>query len=143
MVIEPARAHNSALSNFGTVADDVTDAEAAQADYAMPWSDEPVRVVAYGPTWPARFEAERSVLEAAIGDWVVAGIHHVGSTAVPGLAAKPIIDILVGARGLASSRGCSDQLAKIGYLYAPYRLTRCIGPESPHRLAEPIIAPLM
>jgi GrpB-like predicted nucleotidyltransferase (UPF0157 family) len=70
------------------VADDATDPQASQADYAVRWSDEPVRVVAYDPTWPARFEAERGVLEAAIGDWVVAGIHHVGSTAVPGLAAQ-------------------------------------------------------
>jgi GrpB-like predicted nucleotidyltransferase (UPF0157 family) len=102
-------------------ADEETDAEASQADHAMRWSDEPVRVVAYDPTWPARFEAERSVLEAAIGDWVVAGIHHVGSTAVPGLAAKPVIDILVGVHDLASSRECFEPLAKIGYLYAPYR----------------------
>jgi GrpB-like predicted nucleotidyltransferase (UPF0157 family) len=80
-----------------------------------------MRVVAYDPTWPARFEAERGVLEEAIGDWVVAGIHHVGSTAVPGLAARPVIDIVVGVCELASSRGCFEPLAKIGSLYAPYR----------------------
>jgi GrpB-like predicted nucleotidyltransferase (UPF0157 family) len=113
--------HNCARSNFGTVPDDATAPQASQADYAVRWSDEPVRVVAYDPTWPARFEAERRLLEAAIGDWVVGGIHHVGSTAVPGLAAKPVIDILVGVRDLASSRGCFEPLAKIGYLYAPYR----------------------
>jgi GrpB-like predicted nucleotidyltransferase (UPF0157 family) len=101
--------------------DDATDPQASQADSAARWSDEPVRVVAYDPSWPARFEAERRVLAAAIGDWAVAGIHHVGSTAVPGLAAKPVIDILVGVRDLASSRGCFEPLATIGYLYAPYR----------------------
>jgi len=60
------------------------------------------------------------VLAGAIGDWVVGGIHHVGSTAVPGLEAKPIIDILVGVRDLDEARACFEPLAEIGYLYAPY-----------------------
>jgi GrpB-like predicted nucleotidyltransferase (UPF0157 family) len=85
------------------------------------WSDEPVSVVPYDPSWPGRFEEERKGLEAAIGEWVVGGIHHVGSTAVPGLAAKPIIDILVGVQDLTSSRACFDSLARLGYLYSPYR----------------------
>ena len=63
-------------------------------------ADEPVRLVASDPDWPARFESERALLEAAIGEWAVGGIHHVGSTAVPGLEAKPIIDILVGVSDL-------------------------------------------
>jgi GrpB-like predicted nucleotidyltransferase (UPF0157 family) len=45
----------------------------------------------------------------------------VGATSVPGLQAKPIIDILIGVRGLSESRACFDQLAALGYLYAPYR----------------------
>jgi hypothetical protein len=53
-------------------------------------SDEPIRIVTYDPAWPARFEEERRKLEETIGPWIVDGIHHVGSTAVPGLAAKPI-----------------------------------------------------
>ena len=81
----------------------------------------PVSIVAYDPRWPARFAEERTRLEAAIGGWVVGGIHHVGSTAVPGLAAKPIVDILVGVRDLGSSRGCFEPLARLGYRYAPYR----------------------
>jgi GrpB-like predicted nucleotidyltransferase (UPF0157 family) len=51
----------------------------------------------------------------------VGGIHHVGSTAVTGLAAKPVIDILAGVRDLESSRACFDVLARIGYVYAPHR----------------------
>jgi GrpB-like predicted nucleotidyltransferase (UPF0157 family) len=73
------------------------------------------------PSWAARFEDERTHLKAAIGHWVVGGIHHVGSTAVPGLAAKPIVDILAGVRDLASSRACFEPLARLGYMYAPYR----------------------
>ncbi len=82
--------------------------------------DEPIRLSPYDPAWPARFEQERAALQEAIGEWAVGGIHHVGSTAVPGLEAKPIIDILVGVRNLDGSRACFDPLARLGYLYAPY-----------------------
>lgn len=84
-------------------------------------NDEQVRIAPYDPTWPGRFEQERAALAGAIGDWVVGGIHHVGSTSVPGLAAKPVIDILVGVEDLAESRACFDRLGRLGYLYAPYR----------------------
>lgn len=53
---------------------------------------EPVEIVAYDPAWPARFEVMRARLAQALGATAVR-IDHVGSTAVPGLAAKPIIDI--------------------------------------------------
>src|SRR5690606_35914162 len=66
-------------------------------------SDEPIRLSAYDHAWPRRFEEERVALAEAIGNWIVGGVHHVGSTAVPGLQAKPIIDILVGARDLEAS----------------------------------------
>jgi GrpB-like predicted nucleotidyltransferase (UPF0157 family)/GNAT superfamily N-acetyltransferase len=83
--------------------------------------DEPVRISPYDPRWPALFEAEQAALEAAIGGWAVGGIHHVGSTAVRGLDAKPIVDILVGIGNLESSRACFEPLAELEYLYAPYR----------------------
>jgi GrpB-like predicted nucleotidyltransferase (UPF0157 family) len=83
--------------------------------------DEPIRVVAYDPEWPARFERERALLELAIGPWIVGGVHHVGSTAVPGLAAKPIVDILVGVDDLATSRACFEPLAALEYVHWPYR----------------------
>lgn len=59
-------------------------------------------------------------MEDAIGEWIVGGIHHIGSTAVPGLEAKPIIDILAGVRGLGDSRGCFEPLARLAYMHAPY-----------------------
>ncbi|MFI5028270.1 MAG: GNAT family N-acetyltransferase [Solirubrobacterales bacterium] len=82
--------------------------------------DEPIRVVPYNSRWPQVFERERATLKDAIGEWAVGGIHHVGSTAVPGLAAKPTVDILVGVRDLASSRACFEPLAGLGYVHAPY-----------------------
>jgi GrpB-like predicted nucleotidyltransferase (UPF0157 family) len=84
-------------------------------------TDEPIRIVPYDPKWPERFERERAALEDAIGEWVDGGVHHMGSTAVPGLEAKPVIDILVGVSSLEESRACFDRLGGLEYLYAPYR----------------------
>jgi GrpB-like predicted nucleotidyltransferase (UPF0157 family) len=80
-----------------------------------------IRISPYDPAWPDVFARERAALEEAIGPWAVGGIHHVGSTAVPGLAAKPIVDILVGVEDLETSRESFDSLARLEYLYAPYR----------------------
>jgi GrpB-like predicted nucleotidyltransferase (UPF0157 family) len=85
--------------------------------------DEQVQVRPYDPQWPARFESERRLLQQAIGEFVIGGIHHVGSTAVSGLDAKPIIDILAGTSSLDNARACVGLLAPLGYLYAPYRAT--------------------
>jgi GrpB-like predicted nucleotidyltransferase (UPF0157 family) len=82
---------------------------------------EPVRIAVYDPSWPAKFEAERTELQECIGPWIVGGIHHVGSTSVPGLPAKPVIDILVGVETLEGSRPCIDKVAALGYVYSPYR----------------------
>jgi GrpB-like predicted nucleotidyltransferase (UPF0157 family)/mannose-6-phosphate isomerase-like protein (cupin superfamily)/GNAT superfamily N-acetyltransferase len=84
--------------------------------------DEPIRIVAYEPEWPIGFEQERVKLEEAIGEWIVGGFHHVGSTAVPCMEAKPIIDILAGVRSLEESRACFEPLVRLGYVYAPYQL---------------------
>jgi len=82
--------------------------------------DQVVSIEPYRPGWPSAFEAERRLLEPAIGEYVVGGIHHVGSTAVPNLPAKPIIDIMAGIRDLDSARPCIDLVAPLGYVYAPY-----------------------
>jgi len=92
----------------------------------MPASEKPagsdvVHVAAYDPGWPGKFEAERANLQECIGPWVVGGIHHVGSTSIPGLPAKPVIDILVGVETLEHSRPCIEKVASLGYQYWPYR----------------------
>ena len=53
--------------------------------------DAPIEIVAYDPAWPARFQAERERLLPLLPG---ADIHHIGSTAVPGLPAKPVIDLM-------------------------------------------------
>jgi GrpB-like predicted nucleotidyltransferase (UPF0157 family) len=75
----------------------------------------------YDPAWPDRFAAEAGALRALIGDFATGGIHHVGSTSVPGLAAKPIIDIMIGVNDLSGSRPCIELLGHLRYVYAPYR----------------------
>ena len=59
-------------------------------------------VVPYDPEWPHRFETERALLEEVLTPWLSGGIHHVGSTAVPGLAAKPVIDLKPDAERLSA-----------------------------------------
>lgn len=59
-----------------------------------------VTVVDYDPRWPQIFAAQRDAIVAAAGDLIVA-IEHAGSTAVPGLAAKPVIDIFVAVKSVA------------------------------------------
>src|SRR5690606_32644297 len=56
---------------------------------------EPVELSEYDPEWPALFAAEADALHAILPPESTGRIEHIGSTAVPGLAAKPIIDILI------------------------------------------------
>jgi GrpB-like predicted nucleotidyltransferase (UPF0157 family) len=81
----------------------------------------PVEVVAYDPDWPQRFAEEEASLAVVLKPWLVASIEHVGSTAVPGLMAKPIIDIAVPVASLSASREAIDVLKALSYQYFPYR----------------------
>jgi GrpB-like predicted nucleotidyltransferase (UPF0157 family) len=76
----------------------------------------PVVVLPYDARWPELFRAERDRLAGIFGERA-AGIEHVGSTAVPGLAAKGIVDILLGLRQLELRPEDLDAMAGLGYLY--------------------------
>ena len=78
----------------------------------------PVVLVPYDPAWPSRFREERDGIGKALGDRAIA-IEHVGSTAVPGLLAKPTIDIMVGIRRLSEAPACIAALEPLGYEYRP------------------------
>lgn len=71
----------------------------------------------YDPHWPARFEHVRSRIAAALGADAVS-IDHVGSTSVPGLDAKPILDILVARAPSAARARWVATLAPLGYTHA-------------------------
>ncbi len=83
--------------------------------------DAPVHIVPYDRDWPTRFEAERALLAEAIGRWLAGPIEHVGSTAIPDLAAKPVIDIMAGVESLAGSRPALAVLEQHQYCYAHYK----------------------
>lgn len=84
----------------------------------MARSHDPVRIVDYDPSWPAGFEAECEALAPVFAGAEVT-IEHIGSTAVPGLAAKPILDILIGAASLEVFEARVPDLAELGYGYVP------------------------
>ena len=92
---------------------------------------EPLVIEPYDPSWPSKFVEEREAINQAMGQLVEGSIEHIGSTAVQGLAAKPVIDIMAGVRTLADSRAAFDPLANLGYLYAPYK------PELMHWFCKP------
>lgn len=73
-----------------------------------------VAVVDYDAQWPVLFAAERSLLQITLGE-VISQIHHVGSTSVVGLAAKPIIDILLEVVDLDELDKLNAAMAQAGY----------------------------
>ena len=81
-------------------------------------SDDRIEIVDPDPGWPAAFAAEKRRIEAMLErkDWLA--IEHFGSTAVPGLAAKPIIDMLMAVPSLALAReSFPDRLARLDYVF--------------------------
>lgn len=81
----------------------------------------PIHIVAYDPSWPTLFETERTLLTDILRSWLTGPIEHVGSTAVPGMPAKPVIDIMAAVDSLDASRDAALPLREFGYHYAPYR----------------------
>jgi GrpB-like predicted nucleotidyltransferase (UPF0157 family) len=81
----------------------------------------PIAVVEHDPEWSSRFARKRAALEKILAAWLRDGVHHIGSTAVPGLAAKPIIDMMAGVRDLAEAAPAIAVLAEHGYVHAPHR----------------------
>jgi GrpB-like predicted nucleotidyltransferase (UPF0157 family) len=85
--------------------------------------DPAIRIVAYDPAWPVRAGEELRRLGEALGP-VAVRLEHVGSTAVPGLAAKPILDLQLSVADIAARAAYVRPLERLGYLFAP-------TPESP------------
>jgi GrpB-like predicted nucleotidyltransferase (UPF0157 family) len=93
--------------------------------------DPAIRIVAYDPAWPAQAEAELRRIEEAVGEAAVR-LEHVGSTAVPGLAAKPILDLQVSVPSIDRWESYGRPMESLGYLFAS-------DPDSPdyHLFAKP------
>jgi GrpB-like predicted nucleotidyltransferase (UPF0157 family) len=75
-----------------------------------------LRLTQYDATWPARFNAEACRIRTALNN-VDARIEHVGSTAVPGLAGKPVLDIAIAVVNTHSADSCIAPLTQLGYAY--------------------------
>jgi GrpB-like predicted nucleotidyltransferase (UPF0157 family) len=76
-----------------------------------------VEIVPYDPDWSARFAAEAAAIRAALGEGFAYALHHVGSTAVPGLAAKPIVDIVLEVADRDRWPSLVPPLAGLGYVW--------------------------
>jgi GrpB-like predicted nucleotidyltransferase (UPF0157 family) len=79
-------------------------------------SSEPVVIVAYDASWPAKYSEEAARVSRALGERLLA-IEHVGSTAVVGLAAKPVIDIVAAIDRLDSWEALTPALLAEGYAH--------------------------
>ncbi|MGH8311542.1 MAG: GrpB family protein, partial [Steroidobacteraceae bacterium] len=78
-----------------------------------------IEISPYDPRWPSAFAAERDRIAGALGALALR-IDHNGSTSVPGLAAKPVIDIQVSVRALSPLESFTVRLAEIGYTHVPH-----------------------
>lgn len=88
------------------------------------WALFPIILAPYDPAWGERYAQERERIERAVGKENIARISHIGSTAVPGLIAKPTIDIL-----LEITKGCEPERLKAALVAAEYIFTP--QPENP------------
>lgn len=91
-----------------------------------------IYIASYDRAWPALFEAEARRLQGALGGLAL-HIDHVGSTAVPDLAAKPVIDIQVAVADPGDVEVCRGRLASLGYSHATFPLVFFHRPQEwPH-----------
>lgn len=87
--------------------------EASSVDAIQPLT-KPIKLVPYDPEWPALFAREEGRIQAALGDRAIR-LEHTGSTSVPGLAAKPCIDITMTVTDVLDEGAYAPDLARAGY----------------------------
>jgi GrpB-like predicted nucleotidyltransferase (UPF0157 family) len=78
-----------------------------------------IEIVPYDATWPQQFAEERQRLDGALAGFAVR-IEHNGSTSVPGLVAKPIIDIQISVAALQPMSAYGEPLRQLGYVHIPH-----------------------
>lgn len=95
------------------------------ADAGWPaWATEPVEVVAPDPGWQVRGEQQRHQLAQDLADWLISPVEHFGSTAVPGLAAKPVLDFQAQVDDFECAPGIAETLASRGWHAVPVEFDR-------------------
>jgi GrpB-like predicted nucleotidyltransferase (UPF0157 family) len=80
-----------------------------------------IDIARYDPAWPEQFRAEAAKLTGLLQPWLATPVEHIGSTSVPGLAAKPILDMMAGVHDLHSATDAIPVLTGHGYTHAPHR----------------------
>ncbi len=73
-----------------------------------------IQLVDYDANWPQKFQEEAEILHDLL-DEIIVSIHHIGSTAVPGLNAKPVVDLMVEVIDIEEVRSMNDEFQKAGY----------------------------
>ena len=80
---------------------------------------DPIIIRPYDASWPARFETQRQRISPALRPWRTRAVEHIGSTAVPGLSAKAIVDMLAVVSDTEAARDAIEPLAQLGWHHAP------------------------
>jgi GrpB-like predicted nucleotidyltransferase (UPF0157 family) len=81
--------------------------------------DQSIELIDYDSTWSARFVEQKTRLTMILNPWLAGEIEHIGSTSVPGLRSKPIVDILAPVHSVAASRAAMPILEKDDWLFWP------------------------
>jgi GrpB-like predicted nucleotidyltransferase (UPF0157 family) len=93
------------------------------SDDGPAWAYERAEIRPYDPRWAERGRAERERLAELLAPWLAGGVEHAGSTSVPGLAAKPVIDLMAAVGDLdVVAEQAAERLAGDGWCYVPAEL---------------------
>jgi len=82
-------------------------------------ADQSIELIDYDPTWQICFVEQQTRLAVLLAPWLAGNIEHIGSTSVPGLISKPIVDILAPVHSLTTSRAAIPILQRDGWLFWP------------------------
>jgi GrpB-like predicted nucleotidyltransferase (UPF0157 family) len=84
-------------------------------------NDAPIELEPYNTRWPELFALEATSLTKVLKPWLLGAVEHIGSTAVPGMFAKPVIDIMAPVFSLELAEPAIQALPELGYCYFPYK----------------------
>ena len=95
------------------------------------------RLLAYRRSWETDFVEASASIASVLGERIVGPIEHIGSTAIPGMIAKPQIDMLGAVGDIADAQAAADLLAGLGYAVRPHRVDAVLYVEPGDRLDDP------
>lgn len=80
---------------------------------------DPIEICPYDPRWAGAFEEQRERLQAVLSPWLQEPIEHIGSTSIPGMPAKPIVDMLALVKDWSTFSSAVGEVTAIGWVHAP------------------------